>query len=77
MFNWIKNLFGLKQEAPKAVLDTTTNWPFPTAEKPAANDPAPVTAAPKKPATKTTAKKPATKTTAKKPAATRGRKPKA
>ena len=68
MFNWIKNLFGLKQEAPKAVLDTTTNWPFPTAEKPAANDPAPVTAAPKKPATKTTAKK---------PAATRGRKPKA
>ena len=92
MFNWIKNLFGLKQEEPKVVLDTTTNWPFTTADKPAANDPAPVTEAkPKAKATKskatakpkaTATKKAAPKTASKKPAAIkatpakRGRKPK-
>ena len=61
MFNWIKNLFTSSNTSEKIeatydleppVLDTTTKWPFPTSDKPAANDPAPVTEA--KPKAKTT-----------------------
>ena len=35
MFKWIKNLFTAKPAEP-VVLDSTTHWPFPTAEKPVA-----------------------------------------
>ena len=83
MFNWIKNLFGLKQEAPKAVLDTTTNWPFPTAEKPvmsaqpAVNDPAPVMESPTEVVKEVPVKKPRKSTTKSKaaPAPTKAKKP--
>ena len=77
---------------PAVQLDTTANWPFPTSNRPPANDPAPVvkaTAKPKATKPKTTAKpkaepkkKAAPKTASKKPAAIkaepakRGRKPK-
>lgn len=70
MFNWIKNLLGIsspatddasaapyKLETP--VVDSTVNWPFPTEDKPAAND------APVKEQAKTVAKP---KKQAKKPA---------
>lgn len=93
MFNWIKNLFGSTTNyAEPAKVDTTTNWPLPTAEtpamsaQPAANDPALVTEAKSKAkATNpkaTATKKAAPKTAPKKPAAIkaapakRGRKPK-
>ena len=80
MFNWIKNLFGSTTNyAEPAKVDTTTNWPLPTAEtpamsaQPAANDPALVTEAKSKAkATKpkaTATKKAAPKTASKKPAA--------
>ena len=71
---------------PAMQLDTTANWPFPTSNRPPANDPAPVVKATAKPkATKpkaTATKKAAPKTASKKPAAIkaepkkRGRKPK-
>jgi len=93
MFNWIKNLFSSTTNYAEPIqVDPTTNWPFPTGDKPAmsaqpaANDPALVTEAkPKAKATKpkaTATKKAAPKTAPKKPAAIkaaptkRGRKPK-
>jgi hypothetical protein len=82
MFNWIKNLFTAKTAEP-VVLDSTTHWPFPTAEKPVAansatyEEQAKPVAKPKtqtkKPATTkpkaTATKKAAPKTASKKPAA--------
>ena len=82
MLNWIKNLFTSKPKEP-VVLDSTTNWPFPTAEAPVAansttyEEQAKPVAKPKtqakKPATTkskaTTTKKAAPKTASKKPAA--------
>ena len=86
MLNWIKNLFSSTTNYAEPIqVDTTTNWPFPTADKPAANDPAPVVEAkptvveptakkarsPKKPKAKVEVetKKAAPKTASKKPAA--------
>ena len=66
---------------PAVQLDTTANWPFPTSNRPPANDPAPVVKATAKPKA-TATKKAALKTASKKPAAIkaapakRGRKPK-
>ena len=82
MFNWIKNLFSSKSPTVETV-DTTTNWPFPTGEKPTAEVPpvAPAKAQAKratkpkveqaKPVAKpkTQTKKPATKAAATKKAA--------
>ena len=86
MFNWIKNLFGSTTNYAEPTQVADPNWSFPTADKPAANDPAPVTEAkPEANATKpkaTATKKAAPKTAPKKPAAIkaapakRGRKPK-
>ena len=71
---------------PAVQLDTTANWPFPTSNRPPANDPAPVvkaTAKPKSTKPKTTAKpkaepkkKAAPKTASKKPAAVNAAEPK-
>ena len=58
MFNWIKSLFGLKPTTPVQSEPIEATWPFPTGDKPAANDPAPVV---EKSAAKTTTPKKATK----------------